>query len=171
MTEEQKLFFSKINALGTGERAALRREAGKLLHQADGKAITAFYACLPTKVKPWLEDQWFAAACLRCLWDPGEAQGEPLEQVIADLIRREELSESTKHRVELLIDTRWDSDGYLLTKLTRLIKLIWQKSDRVMVDFSALLDDLTGWNADSQYVQRKWARAIFSTTQTEKKER
>ena len=27
----------------------------------------------------------------------------------------------------------------------------------------ALLDDLLGWNSDKQYVQRKWAKAIFST--------
>lgn len=170
MTEEQKLFFARIDALGTGERAALRREAGNLLRRADSKAITTFYACLPPKVEPWAEDRWFAVACIRCLWNAGESSERPFEQIVAGLIRKGELSESTKHRVELLLDTNWDADGYMLMKLVRLTKLVRQKSDRAIFDFSSLLEDLLGWNAESQYVQRKWAKAIFSTIQTEDKE-
>jgi CRISPR type I-E-associated protein CasB/Cse2 len=51
---------------------------------------------------------------------------------------------------------------YMLTKLTRMVKLIRQKSDRTAVDFSAMLDDLIRWNNENQYVQRKWASAIFT---------
>lgn len=162
MTEQQQYFFDRLNALGTGERAALRREAGSLLRQADGKAITVFYRCLPSGVGPWQEDRWFAVACLRCLWEPGAEGGKPLEQLIAELIRSDDLSSSTGHRVELLLDTPWDEDGYLLTKLTRLVKLIRQKSDREQFAFPSLLEDLLGWNSESQYVQRKWARSIFT---------
>ena len=162
MTEVQERFFSRLNSLGTGERAALRREAGVMLRQADGPAITVFYSCLPAAVQTWQEDRWFAVACLSCLWDAGIEGGKPFEQVIADLLRSGELSDSTKHRVELLLDTEWDEDGYMLTKLVRLLKLVRQKSDRTQLDFAALLDDLLGWNNDKQYVQRKWAKAIFS---------
>ncbi len=162
MTEQQQYFFDRLNALGTGERAALRREAGCLLRQADGKAITVFYRCLPVGVNPRQEDRWFAVACLRCLWDAAQETGRPLEQLIADLIKNKALSASTGHRVELLLDTPWDEDGYLLTKLTRMIKLIRQKSDREQFAFHALLEDLLGWNSESQYVQRKWARSIFT---------
>ena len=162
MTEQQQYFFDRLNTLGTGERAALRREAGSLLRQADGKAITVFYRCLPSGAAPRQEDRWFAVACLRCLWDAGTEGEKPLEQLIAELIRSEDLSPSTGHRVELLLDTGWDEDGYLLTKLTRIIKLVRQKSDRQQVDFAALLEDLLGWNSESQYVQRRWARSIFS---------
>ena len=163
MTEGQEKFFLRLNSLGTGERAALRREAGTMLLQADGPAITVFYSCLPAAVQTWQEDRWFAVACLRCLWDAGDEGGKPFEQVIAELVRSDELSDSTKHRVELLLDTEWDEDGYMLTKLARLLKLVRQKSDRAQLDFEALLDDLLGWNNDKQYVQRKWAKAIFST--------
>lgn len=162
MTEGQLKFFLQLNSLGTGERAALRRETGTMLRQADGPAITAFYSCLPVTVQAWEEDRWFAVACLRCLWDSGEEGGRPVEQVLADLVRSGELSDSTKHRVELLLDTEWDTDGYMLTKLARLMKLVRQKSDRAQLDFAALLDDLLGWNSDKQYVQRKWAKVIFS---------
>lgn len=162
MTDQKEYFFSRIGKLSTGERAALRREAGNLLRQADGKAITTFYSCLPGAVDTWQEDRWFAVSCLRCLWDADERTGIPLEQVTADLLQSGELSDSTKHRVELLLDTAWDNDGYLLTKLARLVKLIRQKSDRTRIDFAALLDDLLRWNLESQSVQRKWARTIFS---------
>ena len=164
----KKELFQRLNELNTGDRAALRREAGVMLRQADGPAVTAFYSCLPATVQTWQEERWFAIACLRCLWDASEESGRPFEQVVADLIRSGELSDSTKHRVELLLDTEWDEDGYMLTKLARLLKLVRQKSDRARLDFSALLDDLLGWNSDKQYVQRKWARAIFSNVnQTE----
>ena len=170
MTETQEQFFSRINSLDTGRRAALRRSAGLPLRQADGKAVTAFYSCLPTGIDSRQEDRWFFVACLRCLWDAGQEGGQPLEQIIADLLRKDELSDSTRHRVELLLDTEWDNDGYLMTKLTRLVKLVRQKSDRTQIDFSLLLDDLLRWNSDWQTVQRKWARTVFSSnhmTETE----
>ena len=87
MTENQQKFFERLNRLGTGERAALRREAGNMLQNADGTALTVFYRCLPPAVDNWQEGKWFAVACLRCLWDAGETAGEPLEQVIAALLR------------------------------------------------------------------------------------
>ena len=168
MTEAQEKFFLRLDSLGTGDRAALLREAGVMLQQAKGPAVTAFFSCLPSNVQTWQEERWFAVACLRCLWDAGDEGGRPFELVVADLVRSGELSDSTKHRVELLLDTEWDEDGYMLIKLARLLKLVRQKSDRARLDFAALLDDLLGWNSDKQYVQRKWARAIFSSVnQTE----
>lgn len=170
MTEVQQQFFDCLNRLNNGERAALRREAGTILQAADGKALAAFYRCLPFSVDRRQEGKWFAVACLRCLWDTGESEGTPIEQVISALIKSGELSDSTKHRVEALLDTDWDADGYMLTKLSRLVKLIRQKSDRRFLDFAALLDDLIYWNSDTQTVQRKWARAVFSRNMTEEKE-
>lgn len=171
MTETQQRFFSRLNVLGTGERAALRREAGTMLQNADGAALTAFYRCLPTAVDSRQEAKWFAVACLRCMWDPGEESGRPFAQIVSGLIRAGELSDSTGHRVEDLLDTRWDVDGYMLTKLSRLIKLVKQRSGNMTIDFSDLLDDLLRWDFDSQPVQRKWARMIFTNdVLTEEKE-
>lgn len=164
MKEIHAAFFNKLNALDNGDRAALRRAAGSMLRDADGKAITAFYRCLPFGVAREQEERWFAVAALRCIWDAGEDSGRPVEQVISSLIRDGELSDSAAHRAEILLDTVWDSDGYMLTKLTRFLKLIRQKSDRCAIDFSALLDDLIYWNAENQSVQRKWAREIFTNT-------
>ena len=80
-------------------------------------------------------------------------------QVLYQLGRDEETSTSTVHRLESLLDTKWDADGYMLTKLTRLIKLI--KSKGYSVDCAELLKDLAYWNADSQWVQRRWARGMY----------
>ncbi|MBQ1736094.1 MAG: type I-E CRISPR-associated protein Cse2/CasB [Lachnospiraceae bacterium] len=163
MTEVQNRFFSKLNALSSGERAALRREAGKPIYEADAKAVTTFYACLPHEVPDWAENRWYAVACLRCIWDAGKTSDTPFEQVLGRLIKNKTLTGSIKHRIDLLLDTEWDDDGYLEEKLARMVKLVRQKSERATFDFSALLDDLLHWNADKQYVQRKWAKAIYGT--------
>lgn len=166
MSTLKKDFLDRINSLSVGERAALRRNAGCLLRNADGRAITAFYRCLPSVIEKRQEDRWFAIACLRCLWPNDVEGGKPFEQILSELIQSDNISDSTKHRVELLLDTEWDTDGYTLIKLTRLVKLICQKSDRSFIDFDALLDDLIYWNSENQRVQRKWAKTIFSTHQT-----
>ena len=154
-----KTFFERLDELNTGDRAALRREAGVILKDAKGQAIRTFYQCLPYAVPQWQEEYFFAAACLRCLWDANEPDQADLVQVLYQLGRDEETSTSTGHRLESLLDTKWDADGYMLTKLTRLIKLI--KSKGYSVDCAELLKDLACWNADSQWVQRKWARGMY----------
>lgn len=155
-------FLNRLKLLDNGDRAALKRTAGTMLAEANGKAVAAFYRCLPFGIPQWQEERWFAVACLRCLWDAEASGGTPFEKIVGRMIREEDLSESTGHRVEVLLDTAWDEDGYMLTKLTRLIKLIRQKSDGEPVDFEVLLEDLIGWNSEKQYVQRKWARSIFT---------
>lgn len=153
-------FCQRIDQLDKGSRVALKRSVGVMLPQADGKAISAFYRCLLPSVPQKQEDKWFAVACMKCLWDPEEVPGLPVEQVIAQLVRDETLSGSMKHRVEGLLNTAWDQDGFLLVKLCRFMKLLRQKTT-MTVDFSLLLEDLIYWNSDNQSVQRKWARAIF----------
>ena len=162
MREEYQAFLGRLCTLGSGDRAALKRAAGVMLSDADGKAVAAFYRCLPYGTPRRQEERWFAVACLRCLWDADMEGGEPVEQIIGQMIRDEKLSDNTLHRAEVLLDTTWDEDGYMLTKLTRLVKLIRQKSDCTMIDFTALLEDLIYWNAEDQSVQRKWARSFFA---------
>lgn len=74
-------FFRKIDALPKGDRVSLKREAGTMLSQANGRAICVFYQCLPYSVPQWQEERAFAAACLHCLWDADEARRQPMEQI------------------------------------------------------------------------------------------
>lgn len=150
-------FFQKLSKLDKGERAALKRSAGIMLEEADGKALAAFYRCRPPKEN---EDIWFAVACLRCLWDADVGGGEPLEKIIAKLCENKLISKSVRHRVEVLMDMEWDDDGYMLAKLTRLIQVVRQKSDGASIDFAGLHWDLSKWS-DDQKVRRRWAREIY----------
>lgn len=157
--EEWSVFFQKLDALPKGERVSLKRAVGTMLNQADGHAMRAFYRCLPCPVPPWQEERAFAAACLHCLWDADEKCRQPMEQIFYQLGRDKDVSESTGHRLETLLDLQWDEDGFMLTKLARLVRLA--KSKGYAVDCRKLLEDLLYWNGGKQSVQRKWARALY----------
>ena len=88
-----------------------------------------------------------------------------VKQVLYRLGRDPDISESTAHRLESLLDLKWDIDGYMLTKLARLARLI--KSKGLAVDCADLLSDLIVWNSDSQSVQRKWAKAMYAAPNAE----
>lgn len=104
-------FFQRLDTLPRGERASLKREAGTMLSQADGQAMRVFFQCLPFSIPQWQEERAFAAACLYCLWDTDEKRRQPLEQIFYQLGRGKEMSESTGHRLEMLLDLQWDEDG------------------------------------------------------------
>lgn len=169
MIEQYSEFSNRLNRLGSGDRAALRRSAGNMLEQADGRALTVFYRCLPNNIPAYQEEKWFAVACLRCLWDAGDEGSESLPELLRNMRSQELLSDSVVHRVEILMDTPWNQDGYMLKKLYRLIVLVRQKNGAIL-SFQELLADLLGWNWENQQIQRKWARTIFGTKLTEKGE-
>lgn len=152
-------FFQKLDALPQGERTSLKREAGMMLNQAKGCAVRAFYQCLPFSVPPWQEERAFAAACLHCLWDREEGHRQPMERIFYQLGRDQDVSESVGHRLAVLLDLPWDEDGFLLTKLTRLVRLA--RSKGYAVDCQHLLQDLCYWNGEKQSVQQAWARALY----------
>lgn len=153
--EKRDEFFSRLTKCTTGERAVLRRNCGKMLRDADGQAVEAFYRNLPFDVPVWQEDLWFAAACFSCLWNDGE---EPA--ALEDIFRgMKESSDSMEHRLAILLDMRWDEDGFLLSKLCRIVKMA--KSKGYVVDCGKLLEDLIYWNSPHQSVQKKWARAMY----------
>ena len=47
MTESYHSFLNRLKMLGNGDRAALKRAAGIMLSEADGKSVATFYRCLP----------------------------------------------------------------------------------------------------------------------------
>lgn len=152
---ERDRFFEALSRISAGDRACLRRNCGKLLIDADGQAVTAFYRCLPEAVPHWQEDCWFAAACFSCLWETDQ-KGQPFEAVLSAL---KENSDSMEHRLAAMLDLKWDEDGYLLLKISRIIKMAGSKG--MAMDCESLLQDLIYWNSSNQSVQRKWARAMY----------
>ena len=111
------VFFERLDALPKGERTALKREAGTMLEQADGRAVRVFYQCLPADASPWQEGRMFAAACIHCLWEPEVRDRKPLEEIFFRLGQDQTISKSMGHRLETLLDLPWAEDGFLLTKL------------------------------------------------------
>ena len=157
--ERMTAFFERLDALPKGDRTTLKREAGAMLEQADGRAVRVFYQCLPTNVPFWQEGRMFAAACIHCLWEPEVRDRQPLEQIFFQLGQDQTISKSMGHRLETLLDLPWDEDGFLLTKLFRLIQLA--RSKGYTVDCERLLKDLLSWNGEKQVVQHKWAKALY----------
>lgn len=159
MNEQRKQliasFLKRVDELPTGDRTVLKRSAGKMLSEADGRAVTAFYRCFPGNADERMADRWFASACFHCMWDTGSS-GTAFEQILCKL---KDESSSAEHRFAALLDQRWENDGFFLTKLSRMIKMMYQKG--YCVNCAALLEDLLYWNADSHFIQRKWAQAMY----------
>lgn len=167
MTRSEKItqYLQAIDNLDTGGRTALKRAAGSRLQDAP-KALAAFYAALPYGVPDWQTQRWFAAGCLHCLADDGDGPAVPLPDILRKLRNEESWSSHLQSRVIQLLDTAWDDrDGYLLIKLTRLVKIMRHKGYRV--DCGSLIQDLIDWNRESQTVQRRWASTIYRTKRKE----
>ena len=98
----QSEFFMDLQRCTTGERAALRRNCGKLLKDADGQAVLLFYRYVPRSIPAWQEDYWFAAACFSCLWE-ADISSVPMQQALAQL---KQTSDSMEHRLAGLLDQR-----------------------------------------------------------------
>ncbi len=159
--DERAAFFASLSKCTAGERATLRRHCGVPLSQADGKAWMVFYRILPRRVSESMADRWFAVACFSCLWKP-EEKAKPMEQVLKLLAGE---SDSMGRRLAAILDLPWDGDGFLLEKLSRILKMA--KSKGYTVDCQALLQDLLYWNGEKQLVQRRWARAMYTQVEEE----
>ena len=161
--DELVAFFEQLDCLPTGERIALKREAGTMRPQAQSRALFAFYKCLPADVNQRLDDRFFAAACLHCLWSENVTERLPLEKIVYRLNKDKQISKSMTHRLEGILDLKWEEDGFLLGKLTRLIQLA--KSKNYAVDCAALLIDLIYWNRDEKRVRLRWASSLYTEEQ------
>ena len=155
-------FFENLSNLSTGEKAALRRNAGIMLTDASGNAIIAFYKCLPYEEKN-REDVWFAVACIYCLSKEHGTNG--IEDCFA-IMKND--SDSIRNRLASLLDMKWDSDGFFLSKLSRMVKMTLQKG--YLFDCEALLKDLLWWEHPDRFVQKKWAKALFNVKPEEQAE-
>ena len=165
--EEIAQFMNAVDQLDTGGRTALKRAAGSRLEDAT-RALPAFYTVFPPTVPEWQAGRWFAAGCLRCLVAGNEGPVLPMPVILRELRQKGLWNDHLQSRTIQLLDTAWsDEDGYLLTKLTRFVKMLRQKEQ--YVDCGLLLEDLIRWNWDSQVVQHGWASIIYQNKEKENK--
>ena len=151
-----------LSRLDTGDLSALRRSAGVPASRANMSALRAFYkAC--GYCEPWQESYLFPTVCMDALWRSTDlVVVKPLDECLKDLTAKEqETSDSIRHRIDSLLETPWDDEGFLLGKLLNLVKILKSRTN-LKPDFQKLAEDLNKWNHPLRYVQRRWLRTIYN---------
>lgn len=158
MTNEPLMdeFFKSIENLEPRLIVCLKRNLGKTLAEADAQAVAAFYSCLPDEVKA-MQNRWFAAACIHCLWAPDITDRVSVPQAILRERKLSNLSDSYMRKVCALMDTPWENDGYLLSKYCGVIKTL--KSKGHAINGEEVLKDLIEWNKFN-IAQTRWAKIL-----------
>lgn len=159
-----------LTRLDAGELSALRRSAGKMVGDAGMDALRAFYrACGYCDTKR--EVYWFPAMCMDALWRDTEGiQEKSMEECLRSMMAEDEnTTESLRHRIDTLLETPWNQDGFLLGKLLNLVKILKSKTN-LKPDFQSLADDLRQWNHERRFVQRKWLRTLYNVKTNDRDE-
>ncbi len=144
--------LTRLDGLGAGERARLKRDAGKAL--AEAQNIGLFYRLLPHGVREQQEEIFFLAATLYPLAEGG-GRGN-----FGDTLRRArdvKNHQGLDRRVEALLDADATQLAFRLRQAVRYVQ-----SKRERVNWQALAEDLLQWGAPSRHVQKRWARAYFA---------
>ncbi len=162
MEEKQISLLERLKRLPTGERAALRRMAGRRIGEADGRALQAFYNARPHDLPGEYEEQCFSVLCMACLWREDEVRfRRPFIQALRQMDSKE-VTQSLQNRVRSLLDLHWqDGEELLIGKLARLARMLRADSASVAPNFELLLNDLIHWDDESRWIQRNWARDSF----------
>jgi len=154
-------FVSRLARLDPGDRARLKRNAGKTLAEARD-VLALFYSLLPPGVTPAQEWSYFLVATLYPL--TGSTSGSDLGAAL----RRARTAFNAKgldRRMEYLLDA---DSAQLPFRLRQAVRFL--ASNRVRVDWPLLLRNLLAWNHPDRYVQQRWARSYFAGTTTSTKE-
>jgi CRISPR system Cascade subunit CasB len=146
-------FCRRLAALEAGERARLKRCAGKSLGEA-GSALALFYRLLPAGVPGSQEETYFAVATLYPLAD-GDGNGD-----LGAALRRARNTANGKgldRRLETLLDADESQLGFRLRQAIHYLQ-----SQRVRLNWPRLLDDLVQWRRADRKIQRQWAHSYFA---------
>ncbi|HMO82185.1 MAG TPA: type I-E CRISPR-associated protein Cse2/CasB [Pyrinomonadaceae bacterium] len=72
-------------------------------------------------------------------------------------------SDSIERRFVALLDADAEDLHYYLRQMIGLLR-----ANDVPVNWERLFKDISNWGSDSRYVQRKWARSFWGSTETQK---
>lgn len=147
-------FFHRLEQLDPGQRARLKRSAGQTMGEAGSDVLSLFYRVLPPGSMGAQESIFFMAASLFPLAEEG-GKGN-----LGQSLRKAQNPKNKKgldRRVEALLDA---DDMQLPFRLRQAVHFL--QSNRVRVDWPALLDDLLYWSHPDRLVQKRWAESYFS---------
>jgi CRISPR type I-E-associated protein CasB/Cse2 len=146
-------FIDNLNNLDAGEKARLKRDAGKDLSEA--RSLGLFYRLLPFNTPERLEKGYFLVATLFPLAEAGRSG------CLGDALYHARNPDPNKNkgldrRIEILLDS---DDAQLSYRLQQTIRYL--KSKNSPINWQELTEDVLNWNSAFRTVQKKWARAYF----------
>jgi CRISPR system Cascade subunit CasB len=150
-------FCENLSKLDAGEKARLKRNAGRTLAQSRRVMGLFFNRLLPYGVPGYQEGKYFLVATLYPLADSGGAGS------LGASLRRAKEHDSLDRRVEILLDA---DDAHLPFRLRQTLRFLYSK--RQPVNWPLLLRDLLAWNSEKRWVQEQWARDYFVGPKEEK---
>lgn len=160
-------FVERLEKLNrNGDRAALaalRRSLGKTA----GEAAEAHRYILPFNPSVWEEPAYYLVAGLFALhpasWRREEGDKRPTNFGASFAwLKSNTDSDSIEKRFVALLDCHEDDMAEHLRHAVSLLR-----SKDIPVDWLQLLRDLRNWNHEDRFVQRNWARAFWSGSQTD----
>lgn len=146
------LFIARLEGLDAGDRARLKRNAGKTLAEAND-ALGLFYRLLPNGLPAYQEEAYFLVATLFPLAEGGTAHDLGTSLFRAQSARN---SKGLDRRVENLLDADLAQLHFRLRQAIHFLH-----SCRVHVNWQQLLEDLLQWEHPDRFVQQRWARSYF----------
>lgn len=146
-------FCERLETLDAGERARLKRNAGRTLAESH-HALGLFFRLLPPNVPRYQEATYFLVATLFPLAGSG-GEGDLGHALYR--ARDPKYTQGLDRRVEILLDADGDQ---LPFRLRQAVRFLYSK--RVPVNWPQLLQDLLAWNSPKRWVQENWARSYFA---------
>jgi CRISPR type I-E-associated protein CasB/Cse2 len=159
ISSQVRLFVERLGQLEAGDRARLKRNAGRTL--AEGRNVLGlFFRLLPSGVPERDYETYFLVATLYPL-----TEGNGANDLGQSLRRARQTAGSAAgldRRVEILLDADRTQLPFRLRQAIHFLH-----SNRVRVNWPQLLADLLRWNFPSRSVQQRWARSYFAESQSQ----
>jgi CRISPR system Cascade subunit CasB len=146
-------FVRRLEDLDAGERAVLRRNAGRTLAEAHS-ALGLFYRLLPPNVPRSAEESYFLVASLFPLAESGSSHDFGRTMRVARSLTN---TAGLDRRMEALLDSDREQLRFRLRRAVHVAH-----SCRVSVQWSQLLRDVLHWQDAGRHVQRRWASSYFA---------
>ena len=164
-------FVAKLEKATDGDKAMLKRNAGKTLSQAHN-IPPIFWQSLPYGISHRQEELYFLVATLFPFvkyshgldYDPPKIRnfGHTLKR-----IRDEQNKNGLNRRFTILLDADEQQLPFRLHQLVARLKSTDDKS--ITLNWAELLYHLTNWHSEDRWVQLHWARNYFTNQSTNKK--
>jgi CRISPR system Cascade subunit CasB len=160
-------FIRRLEALDTGGRARLKRNAGRTFNEARD-VYQVFFSILPFNVPEWQQSDYFLIATLYAVGtrrenprpaNPPRSFGASLRRVRQQIQGdNDDRQISLDKRVETLLDADREQLDFRLRQMVSLLV-----AHEVAVDWRQLLRDVLAWDREGRYsVQMTWARHYFA---------